>query len=183
MLNIPGKLAAVAALTVFLAPIGALAVDVDMDAGTLISGHVEREISSKTAQDGDRFAVRTDAGSVIFGHVSQVSRANVGRKAHLALNFDRIRFSDGTSAPIRAKLVSVEKKAKTNYVRAAGTVLGGMIAGNILGKALGTNAGGALGVVGGGLLAANTASDIDVPQGSAVEVQLTEPLVLRRQAH
>jgi hypothetical protein len=174
--------AIVAALAVSAAPVASLAVNVSMDSGTLISGHVEREISSKTAQDGDRFAMRTDSGAVIYGHVSQVSRANIGRKAHLLLNFDRIRFSDGTSAPIGAKLVSVSKQAKTNYVRAAGTVLGGMFAGNMLGKALGTNAGGALGVVGGGLLAANTASDINVPQGAAIEVQLTQPLVVRRQA-
>jgi hypothetical protein len=181
-MNLRNRIAVFAALVVSAAPMGALAVNVSMDSGTLISGHVERELSSKTAQDGDRFAVRTDSGAVIYGHLSQVARANVGHKAHLNLNFDRIRFSDGTSAPIAAKLVSVAKTAKTNYVRAAGTVLGGMIAGNILGKAIGTNAGGALGVVGGGLLAANTASDIVVPQDAAIEVQLTQPLVVRRQA-
>jgi hypothetical protein len=174
--------ALLAALAVCSAPAAALAVNVSMEAGTLISGHVERELSSRTAQDGDRFAVRTDSGAVIYGHVSQVARANIGRKAHLLLNFDRIRFGDGTTAPIEAKLVGVNKKAKTDYVRAAGTVLGGMFAGNMLGKALGTNAGGALGIVGGGMLAANTASDIEVPQGASIEVQLTEPLVVRRQA-
>jgi hypothetical protein len=175
------KIAVFAAVMAFAAPLGASA-DVSMDSGTLINGRVEREISTRTAQDGDRFAVRTDAGAVIYGHLSQVARANIGRKAHLTLHFDRIRFSDGTSAPLSAKLVAVNQKKQTNYVRAAGTVLGGMVAGNILGKALGTNAGGAIGVVGGGLLAANTASDIDVPRDSAIEVQLTAPLVVRRQA-
>jgi hypothetical protein len=158
------------ALTIFATlalPLGVLAANVDLDAGTVISGHVTQEISSKTAQDGQRFSIETDGGSVIHGHLAQVARANIGRKAHLQLVFDRIRFSDGTSAPLHATLVSVTKKAQPNYVRAAGTVLGGMIAGNILGKALGTNAGGLIGAAGGGLLAANTTSDIDIPHAAA----------------
>ncbi|HTV72931.1 MAG TPA: hypothetical protein VME66_04410 [Candidatus Acidoferrales bacterium] len=163
-------------------PVGVLAANVDLPAGTIISGHVEEDISSKTAEDGEGFRVETDSGSIIYGHLSQVARANIGRKAHLKLDFDSIRFYDGTKAPIHATVVSVTKKAQTNYVRAAGTVLGGMIAGNILGKAVGTNAGGAIGLVGGGLLAANTASDIDIPAGSPIQIQLTEPLITRRQA-
>jgi hypothetical protein len=172
-------LVAIAALAV---PVAALAMNVNMDAGTLINGHVQQEVSSKTAQDGERFTIVTDGGSTIYGHLSQVARANIGRKAHLQLNVDRIRFTDGTSAPLHATVVAVTKKAQPNYVRAAGTVLGGMIAGNILGKALGTNAGGVFGAVGGGLLAANTTSDIDVPAGSTIQLQLTEPLVVRRQS-
>ncbi len=169
------------AMAISVPTVGAFAAQY-LDRGSLIDGHITREISSKTAEDGDRFSIRTDAGSTIYGHLTQVARANIGRKAHLTLNFDRIRFADCSSEVIDAKLVSVSTQHKTNYVRAAGTVLGGMIAGNILGKAIGTNAGGALGVVGGGLLAANTASDIVIPEGSPVEVQLTQPLRMREQA-
>lgn len=150
-----------------------------IDSGTLIDGQLQQEISSKTAQDGDSFTVRTAKGSIISGHLTEVARANVGRKAHLKLNFDRIRFAGGRSEPLQAKLVSVSKKAQPNYTRAAGTVLGGMLAGNIIGKALGTNAGGLIGAIGGGLLASNTISDIDLPQNSLVELQLTEPLRVR----
>lgn len=174
--------AATAMIAAIAVPLSALAVNVNMSEGTVIDGRVQQEITSKTAQDGQRFTVVTSGGSTIYGHLSDVARANIGRKAHLTLNFDRIRFSDGTSAPISAKLVSVTKKAQPNYVRAAGTVLGGMVAGNILGKALGTNTGGIVGAVGGGLLAANTTSDIDVPTNAAVQLQLTQALVVRRQA-
>ena len=64
----------------------------------------------------------------------------------------------------------------------AGQALGGMIVGNILGKAVGTNAGGVVGLAGGALLASNTAYDIDIPAGSQVRMTLTQPLMSRRQA-
>jgi hypothetical protein len=173
-MNIRRGISALVLLTAMAVPPPAFAGAIDT--GTLIDGRLQQELSSRNAQDGERFTVQTNKGSVIYGHLSEVARANIGRKAHLKLNFDRIRFASGRTEPLSAKLVSVSTKAQPNYTRAAGTVLGGMIAGNIIGKALGTNAGGLFGAIGGGLLAVNTTSDIDVPAGSSVEIQLTEPL-------
>ncbi|MGA3037223.1 MAG: hypothetical protein ABSE64_07025 [Vulcanimicrobiaceae bacterium] len=145
-------------------------------AGAQITGTIQQELRSKTAQSGDQFTMVTSGGSTIYGHLSQVDRANIGRKAHLKLNFDTIRFPDGSTSRIHATVVAVQQHKQTNYTRAAGTALGGMIVGNILGKAIGTNAGGAIGLVGGGLLAANTANDIDIPAGAQATIQLTQPL-------
>lgn len=80
-----------------------------LSAGTLIAGRVQQELSSRTAREGDPFTVRTEEGATIYGHLSDVVPSNASRKAHLTLNFDRIRFPDGSSETIRARLVSVGK--------------------------------------------------------------------------
>lgn len=160
----------------------ARAANVNLSAGTTIDASVQQDINSKTAQDGQTFTAVTPSGSRIRGHLSQVERANLGRKAHLTLNVDTITFSDGTTAPLNAEVIGVGTKKQTNYVQAAGTALGGMIVGNILGKAIGTNVGGLVGLAGGGLLAANTSSNIEVPAGSTIRIKLNAPLVVRSQA-
>lgn len=160
----------------------AQAMDVDFPAGATIDGTIRQEINSKTAQDGQGFTMLTTSGSRIKGHLSEVQRANLGRKAHLKLNVDTITFTDGISSPISAEVIGVGQKKQTNYTQAAGTILGGMIAGNIVGKTIGTNIGGLIGVVGGSLLAANTSQDIIIPVGSLIRIKLTAPLLVRAQA-
>jgi hypothetical protein len=167
-------LGALTAIAILATPTFSLATT--LPAGTMISGQIQQEINSKTAQDGQRFTMVTSSGSTIYGHLSEVARGDIGRKAHLKLNFDSIRFSGGGTAPINASLTAVAEKKSINYGQAAGQVIGGMIAGNIVGKALGTNLGGAVGVAGGALLAANTAYNIDVPQGASAQITLNAPL-------
>jgi hypothetical protein len=169
-------------MAIFATTAAGQAANVSMAAGTTIDATIQQEMSSKTAEDGQRFTAITPSGSRIRGHLSEVHRANVGAKAHLKLNVDTITFSDGTTAPIDAEVIAVGTKKQTNYVQAAGQVLGGMVIGNILGKAVGTNLGGLVGVAGGGLLAANTSSNIDVPAGSQLRLKLNAPLVVRSQA-
>jgi len=169
------RITSVALIAALALPVAALA-QYYKPAGTQITGTIQQELRSKTAQDGDRFTMVTSGGSTIYGHLSQVDRANIGRKAHLKLNFDSVRFPDGSTARIHATVVAVQQHKQVNYTRAAGTALGGMIAGNILGKAIGVGVGGAVGLAGGALLAANTASDIDIPAGAQATIQLTRPL-------
>ncbi len=159
----------------------ARAANVNLPAGSTIDATIQQELSSK-GQDGQPFVAVTSSGSRIHGHISEVHRANVGAKAHIKLNVDTITFSDGTTAPLDAQVIGVGTKRQTNYAQAAGQVLGGMIVGNIIGKAIGTNLGGLVGVAGGGLLAANTSSNIDVPAGSQLRIKLNAPLVVRSQA-
>ena len=64
------------------------------------------------------------------------------------------------------------------------TTIGGMIAGNILGKTIfHTNAGGAIGAVGGFLVGYNKKANITMKQGENFQLTLTRPLMVRRQAH
>ena len=154
------------------APLVASAQQYYQPAGATISGTLQQEINTKTAQDGQRFTVVTDGGSRMYGHLTEVDRANIGRKAHVKLNFDWIRFPNGATSPLHATVESVQQKTQVNYGQAAGQVLGGMIVGNIVGKAIGTNLGGLVGLAGGALLAKNTATNIQIPAGSQVTVRL-----------
>jgi len=165
-----------AATTAALIAIPALVWAVELPAGTTIGGRIQQEINSKTAMDGQRFTMVTNSGSTIYGHLSEVARGDVGRKAHLKLNFDSIRFSGGGTAPINASLTAVAQQKNINYTQAAGQVLGGMIVGNIAGKAIGTNLGGLVGLAGGALLAKNTAYNIDIPQGATAQIVLNSSL-------
>jgi len=154
----------------------ASAAPISLPAGATLTGTLQSEINTKTAQDGQRFTVVTNAGSRIYGHLSEVARGNVGRKAHVKLNFDSVAFPDGSRSPVNASLSSVAQHKEINYTQAAGQVVGGMIVGNVLGKWVGTNVGGALGAAGGALLAANTATNIVIPAGAAVSLKLNAPL-------
>jgi len=165
------------ALTMAVAlPVTALAQAYYKSAGSTITGTIQQEINTKTAQSGQRFTMVTGGGSTIYGHISEVDRANLGRKAHVKLNFDSIRFPNGGYSPLHASLESVSSKKQVNYVQAAGQALGGMIVGNIVGKAIGTNLGGVVGLAGGALLAANTSTNIDIPAGASATIRLNAPV-------
>jgi hypothetical protein len=169
-----------------VATIGVQAANVSLSAGSTIDSTLQSDLNSKTAQDGQRFTLVTPSGSQIHGHLSNVHRATItGRKAGLTLNPDSITFADGTTSPIDAEVIGVGSHKQTNYVNAAGQVLGGMIVGNVVGKAIGgaaSHLGGLVGVAGGALLAANSSSNIDVPSGAQVRLKLNAPLVVRPQA-
>lgn len=157
-----------------------LAVPVNDPAGSTLDAKLVAEVSSKTARDGDRFTMVTASGSTIYGHLSGVVRASPTRKASLRFNFDLIQFPDGRRAPLHAALSGIAMKHPVNYGQAAAQALGGMVVGNIVGKKLGTNAGGLVGLAGGAVLAVNTAYDLDIPAGAPARISLTQPLVSER---
>jgi hypothetical protein len=174
-----------------LATLATAAFAVTIDSGTQVSCALQQQLDSKTAHDGDTFTCTTtglaDASGqpihgTVYGHLSEVTASSYSHKAHLKMNFDRIQLADGTTAPIDAALVSVDKKQNTNALRVATEVLGSMIAGNIVGKAIGTNLGGVVGTGAGILYAANTASDVVIPQYANVKMQLNQQINTRRQA-
>ena len=174
-----------------VASVATAALAVTIDSGTQIQCNLQQQLDSKTANDGDSFTCTTNGltsadgtplHGTVYGHVSEVVRSSYAHKAHIKLNFDRLQLADGTSAPLNASLVSVDKKQNTNALRAASEVVGAMIAGNIVGKWMGTNAGGIVGTGAGILYAANTASDVVIPQNANVKVQLNSTLDTRRQA-
>jgi hypothetical protein len=178
------------AATLFASLAGAAGA-VTLDQNSQISGTLQNDLSSKTAKDGDTFTVvttsaQTSAGTsvplTIYGHVSEVVKQGVTQKAHLKLNFDRVALSDGSSAPIDAKLVSMQAKQQTNAAKAIGAVVVGDLLGNWIGKSMGSNAGWAVGAAGGFLYAGTMSSDVLVPNGSTVVMQLLQPVTILRQA-
>jgi len=189
--NVRTALTAAALAGSLVASLATAALAVQIDSGTQIQCTLQQQLDSKTAKDGDTFTCPTvglvDANGqpihgTVYGHLSEVVASSYTHKAHLKLNFDRIQLADGTSAPVSATLLAVDKKQNTNALRVASEVLGSMIVGNIVGKAIGTNLGGIVGTGAGILYAANTSSDVVIPQNATVKMSLTETLNTRRQA-
>ena len=164
---------------------------VTIDGGSQVSGTLQNELSSKTSKDGDTFTVVTNSvpttdgqnvSATVYGHVSQVVPQGLTKKAHINLTFDRISLSDGSSAPIDAKLVSMQSKQKTNAAAAIGAVVIGDVLGNWIGKSMQSNIGGIIGAGTGVLYAATMTSDVVVPQGSVVTLQFNQPVTILPQA-
>jgi uncharacterized membrane protein YebE (DUF533 family) len=121
---------------------GALAA---VPAGTTIDTDLQRELSTGKNRNNEKFAAKIKNGSVgkypalkdaqIEGHLENVTKAARGKKAQLNLVFDDIKLKNGELLPIDATLVNtkVESKTKGQFLKNAGIILGGTIAGNFIG--------------------------------------------------
>lgn len=123
-------------------PAGALAV---VPAGTTVDTDLQRELSTGKNRNNEKFAIKIKNGSVgkypalkdaaIEGHLENVTKAAKGKKAKMNLVFDAIKLKNGDILPIDATLVNtkVETKTKGQFLKNAGIILGGTIAGNFIG--------------------------------------------------
>jgi hypothetical protein len=121
---------------------GALAV---VPAGTTVDTDLQRELSTGKNRNNEKFAIKIKNGSVgkypalkdaaIEGHLENVTKAAKGKKAQMNLVFDDIKLKNGELLPIDATLVNtkVETKTKGQFLKNAGIILGGTIAGNFIG--------------------------------------------------
>jgi hypothetical protein len=138
------KPATTGAMTTTKKPVtaGALAV---APAGITIDTDLQQELSSGKNRNNDRFVIKVKNGSVgkypalkdatIEGHVEKVTKAAKGKKAQMNLAFDQLKLKNGDLLPIDAALVNtkVETKTKGQFLKNAGIILGGTIAGNFIG--------------------------------------------------
>jgi hypothetical protein len=121
---------------------GALAV---APAGVTIDTDLQQELSSGKNRNNDKFTIKVKNGSVgkypalkdatIEGHLEKVTKAAKGKKAQMNLTFDDVKLKNGELLPIDATLVNtqVETKTKGQFLKNAGIILGGTIAGNFIG--------------------------------------------------
>jgi hypothetical protein len=121
---------------------GALAI---APAGVTIDTDLQQELSSGKNRDNEKFTIKIKNGSVskypalkdatIEGHLEKVNKAAKGKKAQMNLAFDDIKLKNGDLLPIDATLVNtqVETKTKGQFLKNAGIILGGTIAGNFVG--------------------------------------------------
>jgi len=158
--------------------------------GTQMRGIMTQSVSSQSARVGDVFLLdvvqpypqnnsEEFAGAKVRAHVVRVSPASQGREPKLEFVLDRIALTDGAWGAITAAPISVQTRRSSNLGHAALTTAGGMVVGNIIGKWLGTNSGGAIGAVAGLLYGINQKRDVIVPAGSEVTFQLEHPVTLR----
>jgi hypothetical protein len=121
---------------------GALAI---VPAGVTINTDLQQELSTGKNRNNDKFTIKIKNGSVgkypalkdatIEGHLESVTKAAKGKKAKMNLFFDDVKLKNGDVAEIDATLVNtqVETKTKGQFLKNAGIILGGTIAGNFIG--------------------------------------------------
>jgi hypothetical protein len=114
-------------------------------AGVTIDTDLQQELSSGKNRNNEKFTIKIKNGSVgkypalkdatIEGHLEGVTKAAKGKKAKMNLTFDDVKLKNGDLIPIDAALVNtqVETKTKGQFLKNAGIILGGTIAGNFVG--------------------------------------------------
>jgi len=176
-----------------LATAMAVAQSVTLPAGSTVYATLDTPIDTATASVGQRFTMHVTEpysssplyGAYIKGHVIQVTHASQGIKPQLQLALDKLVLRNGSSTDISAQVTALEtKQSGSNLGHAALLGVGGMIAGNVIGKTIFHSAlGGPAGLAAGVLVGANAKVNFVAPQGAKVEAKLIHSLVVRRQAH
>ncbi len=114
-------------------------------AGLTIDTDLQQELSTGKNRSNDKFSIKIKNSSVskypglkdatIEGHLEKVNKAAKGKKAELDLVFDDVKLKNGELIPIEADLVNtqVETKTKGTFLKKAGIILGGTVAGHFIG--------------------------------------------------
>jgi len=150
--------------------------------GSQIDGALTSQLSSKTNQVGDRFTLdakdtlfhknHLPAGTVIEGHISQVSPATKTKKATLALAIDDLAMPDGTKAPFNAQVVSLKEiEPHKHLLRDSAIIVGGAIAGHMASAKTGIHGGTLAGAGAGFALVTTMKSDIVVKKGTILKLK------------
>jgi hypothetical protein len=113
--------------------------------GTTINTDLQQELSTGKNKNNDKFSIKIKSGSVgkypafkdatIEGHLEKVVKATKGKKTELDLVFDDVKLKSGELIPIEADLVNtqIETKTKGQFMKNAGIILGGTVAGHFIG--------------------------------------------------
>jgi len=178
-------LAAAGALVAAIVPGPTLAQTVLAKRGWIVDGVLQQTINSKTSHNGDTFTLAEKNtffhhnppldGAVIEGHLENVTPASALHKATVSIILDDVKLADGSTVPIRAKVESIKEfEPKTHHLRDTALIIGGAVAGHM---AAGQHHGGLAGAAAGFALASTLKSDINVKQGTLVELKLLDNLV------
>jgi hypothetical protein len=113
--------------------------------GITINTDLQQEISTGKNKNNEKFTIKIKNNSVskypalkdavIEGHLEEVQKAAKGKKAKLSLEFDGIKLKNGDLLEIDADLVNtqVESKTKGQFMKNAGIILAGTVAGHFVG--------------------------------------------------
>ena len=169
--------------------------------GTILTGILENEITTKASQNNDRFRMTVNApneyrGAIIEGYISGINRSGkVSGRSQISFNFERISLLNGQTYDFAGFLQSVtDASGKIVQVDTEGTARGkdqtketvtrgGIGAG--LGAIIGAIAGGAKGaaigaVIGGGAGAGSVVlqgkEDLELRAGSSITVQASSSI-------
>jgi len=193
-MTLRSRIPALAIILAFLVPAIASAQTVTLPQGQSINVQMQDTIDSGSAYAGEHFTARvvapypnddtTFANAIVHGTVVKVIPAGQGRNPEMHFSWDSVTLQNGASYPLNAVMTTGGPQAQNrNGGHVALTTIGGMIAGNILGKTIfHTNAGGAVGAATGFLVGYNKKANITMKEGQNFQLTLTRPLMVRRQA-
>lgn len=168
--------------------------------GTVLTGTLENNISTKASQNNDRFRLTLNSpgeyqGAIIEGYLSGIERTGkISGSSKLTLNFERIQLRNGQTYDFAGVLQTVtDAQGKIIDINAEGQVKGdnrtketikrggigaglGAIIGGIIGGGKGAIIGATIGGAGGaGSVAIEDKDDLELLQGSQITVQSTSP--------
>lgn len=178
------------------APKPAPVAKVTVPAGTELALSLSQALSSKTAKVGDPVrAVMTNAvtvdgrtaiasGTTVAGSIIKVVSGSekIGGTPTLVLAFDRLELAGGKDVPIKGELTS---SGKSDNTRDTVKIVGGAAAGALIGdqvssKDRGKVIGGILGAAAGAVAARETGTEVQLAEGAALAVVLSEPVEITR---
>ena len=188
------SLALVAAAAATIAAASA-ASSVTLYDGTVINARLNQELNSGTAHVGDTFYMTVVPpypsgdpnfqGATIGGEVTRVVPAGQGRNAEIVIQPRYLHLYGGSTVTINGNVTSIAANKSTGQTagKAALGALAGMLVGNAIGKTIFHASGfGAIGLVGGAMLGANSKSNFQIPPGAQATVQLSQTVTVRRQS-
>lgn len=162
-----------------------------LTSGSLLNGTLNQNLSSNHAYVGEPVTlsnVTSDDGSgsvvggTLYGSVTSVEKAGQGRPGKISMNFTRLVTRSGATYAVSTTVTKTQTVTKNNALKEAGGAVAGMLVGNMIGKTIfHVGGGGIVGAAGGFLLAKNNRSDVNIPAGTVVQVQVIT--VVRRQSH
>ena len=168
-----------------------------VQAGAVIDAQLNSDISSATIADNDLISAQLTSdwvfngvliapeGSIINGNVTDAKSSGLAMKnGQISINFRELYTPDGRTIPLYAKkvLIKVDTNRAWNLTK---TVAGGAIIGTGLAALMlaitgdssalltGAIAGGAMGALAG---ASARGEDVELPQGTPIQLQLSAPL-------
>ena len=160
--------------------------------GTTLTARLDRPLSSRSAREGDHFAMTVVGGrydgAILDGIV--VQSYGGGGRANMAFDFDGIRTRDGGSSPFDAVVESVQTPngqpvrvnragdvRDTSHGADAGDTAVGAALGAIIGAIAGGGKGAAVGAVvgGAGTIFVEGQDQLDLPAGSMVTLTSVRP--------
>ena len=169
--------------------------------GTIITGILENDLTTKASQNNDRFRMTVQApnefrGAVVEGYISGLTRSGqVSGRSQITFNFERIRLRNGQTYDFAGFLQSVaDQNGKSVKIDAEGVAKGedqtkqtvtrggiGAGLGAIIGAIAGGGKGAAIGAIIGGSAGAGSVivqgrEDLELQKGSSITVQAASPL-------
>ncbi|MGH8203137.1 MAG: glycine zipper 2TM domain-containing protein, partial [Steroidobacteraceae bacterium] len=162
-------------------------------AGTSLSVQLPAELSTKTAQVGQRLTANLSsdlvvdgkviarAGAPVQGEITQVISGSrtVGGKPTLGLTFDSLTFTGG-DRPIDARITQIADKSDKS--RDTAKIAGGAVAGGVIGHQFDSDQGKVIGAIigaaAGTAAAKRTGKEVVLPAGTVVGMTLESPVTV-----